>query len=140
MCFAQLLICNRHPQFSRAHSLIKDLMSRLSQRFLRKSQTSNSILYWITAEGLSCITFWHRCDFFFFLKKNLKNAQSSPGQQLASRCEYIMPVSEVHAEVTDKAGPTGPVPDQLSFIVSIWLSVGPCRPPLDEMQADSINV
>lgn len=51
-----------------------------------------------------------------------------------------MPVSEVHAEVTDKAGPTGPAPDQLGFIVSIWLSVGPCRPPLDEMQADGINV
>lgn len=51
-----------------------------------------------------------------------------------------MPVSEVHAEVTDKAGPAGPEPDQLGFIVSIWLSVRPCRPPLDEMQAEGINV
>lgn len=33
--------------------------------------------------------------------------------------KYIMPVSEVHAEVTDKAGPAGPEPDQLGFIVSI---------------------
>lgn len=73
-------------------------------------------------------------------KKIPKNAQSSPGQKLANRCEYIMPVSEVHAEVTDKAGPAGPQPDQLGFIVSIWLSVRPCRPPLDEMQADGINV
>lgn len=51
-----------------------------------------------------------------------------------------MPVSEVHAEVTDKAGPAGPEPDRLGFIVSIWLSVRPCRPPLDEMQAEGINV
>lgn len=51
-----------------------------------------------------------------------------------------MPVLEVHAEVTDKAGPAGPEPDQLCFIVSIWLSDRPCRPPLDEMQAEGINV
>lgn len=51
-----------------------------------------------------------------------------------------MPVSEVHAEVTDKAGPAGPEPGQLGFIVSIWMSVGPCRPPLDEIQAEGINV
>lgn len=69
-----------------------------------------------------------------------KNAESSPGQELANRCEYTLPVSEVHAEVTDKAGPAGPEPDQLGFIVSIWLSVRPCRPPLDEMQAEGINV
>lgn len=109
--------------------------------FVCKSQLSNSILYWITAERLCCITFWRRCDLKKKNKKIKKKiAQSSPGQELANRCEYIMPVSEVHAEVTDKAGPAGPEPDQLGFIVSIWLSVRPCRPPLDEMQAEGINV
>lgn len=45
-----------------------------------------------------------------------------------------MPVSEGHAEVTDRAGPAGPEPGQL-YIVSICLSVRACRPRLDEMQA-----
>lgn len=51
----------------------------------------------------------------------------------------MMPVSEVHAEVTDKAGPTGPEPDQLGFIVSIWLSVGPCGASTWWNVGDSIN-
>lgn len=113
--------------------------------FLCKSRLSNSILYWITAERLCCITFRRRCDLKKKKKKKKKEKKKirkmhCPGQDLANRCEYIMPVSEVHPEVTDKAGPAGPEPDQLGFIVSIWLSVPACGPPLDEMQAEGINV
>lgn len=66
------------------------------------------------------------------MKKLSKNAAGFPSHELADECEYTMPVSEGHAKVTDRAGPE---PDQL-HIVSICLSLRPCRPPLDEMQAD----
>lgn len=49
--------------------------------------------------------------------------------------EFIMPVSEGHTEVTDRAGPAGSEPEQL-HIIAVRLSVGPCRPPVDETQTD----
>lgn len=55
-------------------------------------------------------------------KGKSRNAWGFPGQESANHCKYMMPVSQGHAEVTDKAGPAGSEPDQLSFIISICLS------------------
>lgn len=102
----------------------------------------HSILYWITVQPvrvlhypLACVQF-----FFFFLNKKIKTKQKHPrgflGHELADPWKFRTPVSEALAEVTDRAGAE---PEQLGFIASIRLSVcllEPCRPRLDEVQAD----
>lgn len=122
-CLVSLLICDglRFPKCTTWRGYfwlftVSKLLIRIIPFLIHLQSRELCVLYYLMA----CISF-------------KKSFQPCTGLSSSWVCNHIVPAWKGHAGVTDRSDPG---PDQLSFIVSICLSVRPCRPRLDEMQAD----